>query len=203
MTSTYPPSPLQVAKTFNELWLADEHNGRVLLRDLWHDQPILIFLMRHLGCGLCRRELLRLRDNAAAFAAAKCAIIVVVMGEGILAAAFRDLYRLPFPVYGDPNQALYSFFDFGEASWWDVVGPHILVQQAGVLLKTGIPSALGPGSIRQLGGVVVLDADANIILRHVANPIYRYPTWDGVLQAIQQPSLTSADSISSTFSDTA
>jgi hypothetical protein len=145
--------------------------------------------MRQLGCGLCRQQLLRLRDQVARFSAANCAIAVIVMGDGKMAQGLQDLYNLPFPVYADPLLAAYQAFDIGETSYWNVIGPHIVARQVGTLFD-GIKPAWGGGSIKQLGGLVLVNTDGSEIYRHVASPIYRYPPWDEVLAALEQAKTT-------------
>ena len=160
-------------------------NATIPLHSLWRDQPVLIFFMRQLGCGLCRQQLLRLRDQVARFSEANCAIAVIVMGDGKMAQGLQDLYNLPFPVYADPLLAAYQAFDIGETSYWNVIGPHIVARQVGTMLD-GIKPAWGGGSIKQLGGLVLVDTSGAEIYRHVASPIYRYPPWDEVLAALGQ-----------------
>lgn len=165
--------------------IVNTQNAEVPLHSLWRDKPVLIFFMRQLGCGLCRQQLLRLRDQAGRFNAANCAIAVIVMGDGKMAQGLQDLYNLPFPVYADPLLAAYQAFDIGETSYWNVIAPHIVARQIGTLMD-GIKPAWGAGSIKQLGGLVLVDTDGSEIYRHVASPIYRYPAWDEVLAALSQ-----------------
>jgi peroxiredoxin len=179
------------------LTLVDAQNQPVSLDTLCHGHPTLFFCMRHLGCGICRRELLRLRGHAADLAALNCAVIVVVIGDGLMVQALQRLHPLPFPVYGDPTARLYTAFDMGEGSLWTVAGPHVLLRQFRVLL-TGIPSSLGMGSIRRLGGIVALDRMGTIVYHHVANPIYHYPPWTEVLAALAAPNRTPEEQASRT-----
>jgi peroxiredoxin len=165
--------------------IVNTQNAAIPLPSLWQEKPVLIFFMRQLGCGLCRQQLLRLRDQVARFSDANCAIAVIVMGDGKMAQGLQDLYNLPFPVYADPLLAAYQAFDIGETSYWNVIGPHIVARQVGTLLD-GIKPAWGGGSIKQLGGLVLVNTDGSEIYRHVASPIYRYPPWDEVLAALDQ-----------------
>jgi peroxiredoxin len=169
--------------------IVNTQNAAIPLHSLWQEKPVLIFFMRQLGCGLCRQQLLRLRDQVARFSDANCAIAVIVMGDGKMAQGLQDLYNLPFPVYADPLLAAYQAFDIGETSYWNVIGPHIVARQVGTLLD-GIKPAWGGGSIKQLGGLVLVNTDGSEIYRHVASPIYRYPPWDEVLAALEQAKTT-------------
>ncbi len=168
----------------NQIMLMQADNTPIRLARLWQDRPVLIFFMRQLGCGLCRQQLLRLRDEAPRFAAANCGIAIIVMGDGKMAQGLTDLYNLPFPVYADPSMAGYQAFDIGETSWWNVIGPHIVARQVGTALN-GIKSNWSAGSLKQLGGLVIMDTDGTQLYRHVANPIYRYPAWDEVLSVLE------------------
>ncbi|HYF62637.1 MAG TPA: peroxiredoxin-like family protein [Herpetosiphonaceae bacterium] len=166
----------------NDVQIVTAENAEIPLPDLWRDTPVLLFFMRQLGCGLCRQQLLRLRDQVDRFKAANCAIAVIVMGDGKMAQGLQDLYNLPFPVYADPRMAAYQAFDIGETSYWNVIGPHIVARQIGTMLD-GMKPGWGAGSLKQLGGLVLVNTDGSEIYRHVASPIYRYPPWDEVLAA--------------------
>lgn len=155
----------------------------IALPTLWQNGPVLLFFMRQLGCGLCRQQLLRLRDQQARFGEAGCTIGVIVMGDGKMAHGLHELYNLPFPVYADPFMLAYEAFDIGETSLWNVAGPQIIVRQIGTALQ-GLKPSWGTGSIKQLGGLVIVDQAGTVLYRHVASPIYRYPPWDEVLAAL-------------------
>lgn len=171
---------------FASLELIDADDQTVRLPHLWRNGPVLLFLMRHFGCGLCRQHMLRLRDNVRLFEEVNCSVAVIAMGDATLARTTREIYRLPFPVYVDPSRAVYKAFEIGEGSLWDVAGPHILLRQIGPW-REGISSGNGPGPITQLGGLVILDGAGLPVYRHVANPIYRYPAWADVAAEVPLP----------------
>jgi peroxiredoxin len=168
-----------------QLTLLNEANETIALDSLWQDGPVLLFFMRQLGCGLCRQQLLKLKKEAATFARAGCTIAIIIMGDGTLAARLRDMYQLPFPVYADPALNSYAAFDIGEGSFWQVMNPAIVARQVGTLLN-GMKPMWGDGSIRQLGGLVVINGAGEVVFRHVASPIFRYPPWSEVLAALKQ-----------------
>ena len=171
-------------RTLKSIKLVDSAGAAVALPELWRERPVLLFLMRHLGCALCRRQLLSLRDEVAKFNAADCDIAVIVMGDSQMAHTLRQLYRLPFNVYADATLEVYEAFEFGETSLWNVLGPHIIVRQFGQMFQ-GNRSSLAPlDSIRRLGGLVVMSPEGSLLYHYIANPIYRYPAWDDVLEAI-------------------
>ncbi len=171
-------------RTLDTIKLVDPAGTVTTLPELWRERPVLLFLMRHLGCALCRRQLLSLRDEVAKFAAAECDIAVIVMGDAKMAQTLRDLYTLPFAVYGDSTLEVYDAFEFGQTSLWNAAGPHILVRQF-ALKRQGHELAFASlESIRRLGGLVVISPSGSMLYRYVANPIYRYPAWDAVLDTI-------------------
>jgi hypothetical protein len=118
------------------------------------------------------------------FEAAGCAIGIIIMGDGRMAQSLRELYNLPFAVYADTTHAAYEAFDIGEGSLWDVLGPHIVARQVNTALQ-GMKPMWGAGSIRQLGGLVGINEQGRVIYRHIANPIYKYPPWDSVLETFK------------------
>ncbi|ABX03431.1 MAG TPA: hypothetical protein DEF47_02820 [Herpetosiphon sp.] len=170
------------------LMVVDETDHPVDLLQRYQQRSLLLMLMRHVGCGLCRQQLYRLREYQQRFHHAHCEIAVIIMGDAKMAHGFRQLNRLPFPVYSDPKQHVYEAFEIGQGSLWTVAGPHVLARQMLLAFK-GIPSSvnLTAESIRRLGGIVLLNPQAEISFHHVANPIYRYPTWDEVLTYVEPP----------------
>ncbi len=170
------------------LLVVDETDQQVDLVQRYQQRSILLMLMRHVGCGLCRQQLYRLRDYQQRFQNADCEIAVITMGDATMAKGFRQLNQLPFAVYSDPKQQIYEAFEIGQASLWTVAGPHVLARQMLLAFK-GIPSSvnLAAESIRRLGGIVLLNPQAEIAFHHVANPIYRYPAWEEVLNLLEHP----------------
>lgn len=167
----------------SEIQVFPSADEAVALPELWRDRPALLFFMRQLGCGLCRQHLLRLREMVGAFEAADCSIAVIIMGDGRMAQSLKELYKLPFTVYADRSHGAYDAFDIGEGSLWDVLGPHIVARQVMTAIN-GMKPMWGAGSIRQLGGLVVIDEQSQVLYRHLANPIYNYPGWESVLEAL-------------------
>ena len=65
-----------------------------------------------------------------------------------------------------------------------VLGPHIVARQVNTALQ-GMKPMWGAGSIRQLGGLVLINEQGRALYRHIANPIYKYPTWESVLETLK------------------
>lgn len=166
------------------LTLESPNGSPILVETLWQERTVLLFFMRHIGCGLCRRELQKLSTHAAQFKEAGCDVAVVMMGDAQLAQGFKAIANVPFPVYGDPSQQVYQAFEFGITTWWNVAGPHILARQLKLLVE-GMPYQWGSGDLRRLGGLAIVAPTGKLVFQHVASPIYQYPKWDDVLQLVQ------------------
>ncbi|WP_110514695.1 redoxin domain-containing protein [Herpetosiphon llansteffanensis] len=170
-----------------DLWILNEAGERVEFETLWHEKPVLVFFMRNIGCGICRQTLLKLRDHAEAFEKAGWQIAVLMMGNAELVSRFRSMYNIPFPIYIDQSLQVYDYFDIGEGSWFEVLSPQVLIRQARLLVG-GMELLNGSGSMRRLGGTVAINRAGEVVYHHVANPIYRYPEWSSVLQALPKAS---------------
>jgi peroxiredoxin len=170
-----------------DLTLADAAGKPVQLASLWRDGPALLFFLRHFGCALCRAALFRIRERAAEFEARNSAVTVIAPTDAVAAGRFRDLYRVSFPVLADPLRHSYRAFGIHEGSLLDAIGPGVLARQLRESLHGNLAyvDPRGP-TLRQLGGVVVVDRAGGVRFTHVAQPIYEYPSVDAYLQAIDE-----------------
>lgn len=189
--------PKQVAQPSPDPLLTTVSGQPFRLSSIWQHQPVLIFFLRHLGCAVCRAELRHLIERAADFEARNIAIVVIAPVDVQAAQTFARMQRLPFLLLADPGRVAYHAFNIGEGSLWDAFGPGVLLRQSAQMLRGNIPSITASGgSVKQLGGVCIVDAAGLLRFRYVANPIYRYPPIEeylAVLDAIARPSVDTAE----------
>jgi peroxiredoxin len=177
----------EVQEHVPELLLADAAGNPVRLASLWHERPVLLFFLRHFGCAICRAALYGLRERAADFEARNASVAVIAPTDAVAAAHFRKLYRVPFPLFADPLRKAYRAFGIYEGSLMDAISPGVAARQLREALHGNWPyvDIHGP-TLRQLGGVVIVDRAGAVRFTHVAQPIYEYPSVDAYLRVIDE-----------------
>ena len=91
--------------------------------------------------------------------------------------------ELSFPVYADPEAALYRELDMPHGSWWQVTLGPMLRQPLKAIKR--MRDVRRPGrDVRQLGGVVLLSAAMQPLYRYVQRDSGDLPGDDEVLAAV-------------------
>lgn len=158
----------------------------VVLASLWREQPLLLFFLRHFGCAVCRAELLRVRDHDADFRSRGATIAAISAATPEATERFSQRYRLPFPILANPDRSVYRAFGLAEGSLLEVGGPAVLLRQARESLRGNIATINPFDTIRQLGGVFIVDTAGSVRFGHVAQPIYYYPSVETYLHVFDQ-----------------
>lgn len=131
-------------------------SGRVSVGDLIGTHNLLIYFIREFGCHTCMANALQLAKIKDEIAVTNTRIIMVGGGHMAAAQKTRDRYKLPFPVFADPDRSVYRSFGLDKAL--------LLFQKSGTFLidKTGIVRYIHAGSNPAAG------FDAKQILSEVA-----------------------------------
>lgn len=115
-----PPEPLP--KDLN-LENYKTHEGRSLA-SLSNESPVLLVLLRHLGCTFCRETLADIASRRQEIESAGARIVFAHMGEDEKAAYLFERYRLEdIPRISDPDARLYRALGLPRASFMQVYGP--------------------------------------------------------------------------------
>ncbi len=174
--------------------IRDMYNQSLPFGSLWRDQAALLVFLRHPGCAVCRSNLLDLYEYTTAFRMLDINLAVITMAEPAAAQAFARLYRLPIPIYSDPERQIYRATGFGEGSLYRVASPQVMLHQAWQFLQGHWVGGGQGQSLTQYGGHALIKARATApSYIHVADPIYHYPSWQSVLEYSQQRFYASED----------
>ena len=94
------------------------------LESLSHEAPVLLVLLRHLGCTFCRETLADIAARRQEIESAGARLVFVHMGEDAKAAYLFERYRLEdIPRISDPEAGLYRALGLPRASLLQVYGP--------------------------------------------------------------------------------
>jgi peroxiredoxin len=180
-------TPLAPGTPAPDLALLSSDGATLQLSSLWRERPVLLFFLRHFGCALCRAELRKLRQRHAEFLERGASVVAIVPYDAAAAAKFARAQRLPFPLLADPGLSAYYAFGLENGSLHEVSGPQVLLRQAAETLRGNLAyiNPLGV-SIRQLGGLFIVDTQGLARLCHVARPIYNYPPLERYLAVFDE-----------------
>lgn len=144
--------------------LLDQHDHTVRLSDLWTRRPLVLLLVRHLGCPFCRAHLADMRDNYARFEQAGGHAAAVAMATPAQAAAFATELKLPFPCLADPDRKTYHEFAAPRGSLWQIAGPGVWGAGLKAVLRGGMAKPVG--DVRQLASTFVIDREGIVRFAH-------------------------------------
>lgn len=161
----------------------EQGERQVALSELWQAGPVLLVLLRHSGCPICREHLVVTEGILDDIAAAGCRVIGVCHGSGIEAEAMRKELELRFSVYADPKLALYKALAMPRGSWWQVTFGPMLREPVKAMRR--MRDVRKPGKdVRQLGGIVLLDAKGDVSFRYCQKDSADMPADDIVFAAV-------------------
>ena len=137
-------------------------SGRYSIKELCHNGPLLLLLLRHFGCPLCREQLL---VTASVFdQLQQLGISVIGVGQNIGAEAedYGSSLGLPFPVYGDRDNKLYRELAMPRGSWWQVTFGPMLRQPLKALQRFRYIGKPGK-DVQQLGGAALFSQESKLL----------------------------------------
>ncbi len=117
-----PPPPTRLPTELNlDKFVTQDGRSLASLSD---EGPILLVLLRHLGCTFCRETLADIAAQRHAIESAGARIVFVHMGEDEKTRYLFERYRLEdIPRISDPDAALYRTLGLERASLMQVYGP--------------------------------------------------------------------------------
>jgi len=162
----------------------EQGDRSVSLPDLWQSGPLLLVLLRHSGCPICREHLVVTEGILDEFSALGCNVIGVCHGSGDDAEALQRELELRFPVYADPAMALYRELAMPRGSWWQVTFGPMLREPVKAIRR--MRDVRKPGKdVRQLGGVVLLNGAGEVNYRYCQKDSADMPADEEVLAAVK------------------
>lgn len=110
---------------------------------------------------------------------------MVAIGQGTPAEAawFRRQFKLPFPVFADPERQAYRAFGLGFARASDLVKPDLLIAAARTV-ASGVAPGRTMGDRRQLPGTFLIDRQGIIRWAKPARHAADLATTDDILAAV-------------------
>ncbi len=121
------------------------------------EYPVLIVFLRHSGCPYCRQTLTKLSRLRQTLESKKMRLVIVHHDTPENGAAWISKYDLgQCEQISDPDGQLYSQFELGKTTWWNLAGPHTWWPgfKATILQLNGVGKPVG--DIKQLTGSFVI-----------------------------------------------
>ena len=157
---------LSIGDSAPDLTLPDQTEQSVCLSSLWHDQPLVLIFVRHLGCPLCRGQLAQVRDHIQQYRDAGAEVVAVTMSPAAELAPFRQEFQLPFRLLSDIERTAYRAYGLQRGGLLAVAGPSVWRRGWNSLVSFGTGRIVGDPY--QMSGSFVIGADGLIRLAHYA-----------------------------------
>jgi peroxiredoxin len=126
----------------------------------------------------------QLRRRANDFRQIGARVVLVGLGTPEDAAAFKDRFAIPFPLFVDPDKALFKAFHLKQASATSFLSPGMAVKGMSAMFR-GYGIGMPTGDVRQLPGVFIIDAEGVVRYRYLAEGPADHPDPDVLLEEIQ------------------
>jgi peroxiredoxin Q/BCP len=102
--------PIRDGEKAPDFTLPDQDGNDVNLYDLLKDGPVVVFFYPKAFTPVCTAEACAFRDSFEEFATAGARIVGISADEQDKQKAFRDKYKLTFPVLSDPKTDVYGLY---------------------------------------------------------------------------------------------
>jgi peroxiredoxin len=96
--------------------VVDADGNEISLATVWAEQPALVLLWRHLGCGCGTERAERLREEYRDYSEAGLNVVIVAPAEVERVAEYRERNAIPTPVLSDPGYDAHKAFGLGHWS---------------------------------------------------------------------------------------
>lgn len=175
-----PPKPLPTELHLDQFVTQD---GRSLA-SLSDEGPVLLVLLRHLGCTFCRETLADIAAQRHAIESAGARIVFVHMGEDEKTRYLFERYRLEdIPRISDPEAALYRTLGLERTSFLKVYGPGMWRYTVQSILLDGHGMGQIVGDRFQMPGAFLINRSAVVSgFRH--KRISDHPDYMGMVRCL-------------------
>ena len=108
--------PLRRGDLAPDVEVLDTDGAPVSLQSIWREQPGLVLLWRHLGCGCGLERAERLMTEYQGYIDSGLNVAIVAPGEPERVAAYQAKYRVPAPMLADRDYSAHKAFGLGHWS---------------------------------------------------------------------------------------
>ena len=113
---TLEGSPLHRGDRAPEVEVMDSDGHPISLATVWAQQPALVLLWRHLGCGCGMERAQRLKEEHDAYVGSGLNVVIVAPAEVERVAVYRERNAIPVPILADPGYTAHRAFGLGHWS---------------------------------------------------------------------------------------
>lgn len=167
---------------FEGIHVLDKDGQSVEFNSLIRDNRACIALLRHYGWNLCKREAAQLAKRYEDFQRANTRLIALSPGATAeQTKEFVEETKFPGEAYADKENKIYSALNLKRGFFATLFakGAWTAYKQA---TSEGFQASGIKGDPFQLGGMLVVDPQAGILMEHHSQNVGDYPPVDDVLQ---------------------
>jgi len=129
----------------------------------------------------------QLRDKAADFEKAGARVVLVGMGPPKESREFLERFKVPFPMICDPELRLYDIYGLKKMGVLGFLSPSLALKSL-LAVAQGDMAGIQEGDVKQLAGVIIIDASGHVRFRHLSADPAEFPAVEDVLGALESVS---------------
>jgi len=179
-----PTPQLEPGDPFPEFTL-ESTTGAVELSERWHEGPLAVAFLRHMGCSFCREHLAQLDQVRDEIHAAGGDVVAIFQNRGRLARDFCDERGVGLDCLGDPRRDGYGAVALKKGSWKEYLGPQVMMRQWQAA-RSGYKPGLPKGDVSQRPGTFVVGTDGMIAFAHYNRDSSDNPPAEAVVAAVRE-----------------
>ncbi len=120
-------------------------NGPVMLSDFIGTHNLVIYFVREFACHTCMNHALTLAKMQDELSLTSTRTIMIGGGTSEAAQKTAQRYKLPFPVFGDPDRSIYHLFNLDKAMLLIQKSGTFLIDKGGIIRYANRASKPGDG----------------------------------------------------------
>ena len=172
--------------TFPDYTVSTQFEDETTIRRIAGGKPLMLVVLRYIGCPSCRYDVHMLQENQDRFAEKGVSIAVIMQSTPeSIRSALRD-EPLSFPIICDPEYAIYNDLEIMPAkSREELLGGEEAVQKfmkkREAIQELGYTHGEYEGIEEQLPAFFYMDGNLKVLLAHYAKGIGDMPTAEEML----------------------
>jgi hypothetical protein len=133
----------------------------------------------------CREQAVQVHRERERIRRAGAELAFVGNGTPVFARAFAEDFRLEVPLYVDPSRRTYQALGMARPKVLSFLSPRLIPAVARAL-RGGFVQGKTRGDALQLGGVLVVARDGQVVFRHLSRDAGDHPPVEDVVAAAEQ-----------------
>lgn len=177
---------LSVGSIFPDYSVSTQFEDETTIRRIADGKPLMLVVLRYIGCPSCRYDVHMLQENNERFAAKGVSVAVIMQSTpGSIRSALRN-EPLSFPIICDPDCSIYRDLEIKPAENRETLlgsgeAAQKFMKKREAVRELGYAHGEYEGIEEQLPAFFFMDADLNVTAAHYAGSLGDMPTAEEML----------------------